>query len=228
MRDGCSTQHQGQGLSSQELHRQSIENAVRMALANIVEGSSGLQYERDIARIELAGCNVHGRCRSRHFVRDVEHLAGRIIQGLDAVDVNMPLRSLGIPSDFGILIDPVSIGSSMFGRHDTVLMQCLSVVSARTHRIHTPMFGGATLPIGGRTGDALCRLTMEVLAEHPAGLNIRALRARCSAVGGDGQVVLGGPAPSPSEQPGSGEVVVAVVPGGGDRLHFLGRLPPCR
>ena len=89
-------------MSSQELHRQSIENAVRMALANIVEGSSGLQYERDIARIELAGCNVHGRCRSRHFVRDVEHLAGRIIQGLDAVDVNMPLHSLGIPSYFGI------------------------------------------------------------------------------------------------------------------------------
>jgi len=56
------------------------------------------------------------------------------------------------------------------------------------------MFGGATLPIGGHTGDALAELTQEVLAEHPAGLNTRALRARCSVVGGDGQVVLGGPA----------------------------------
>ena len=179
---------------SQDRHRQSIENAVRMALANLVEGSSGRQYERDIARLELSGCNIHGRCRSRHFVRDVEHLAGRIIQSLDAADINMPLGSLGIPSDFGILIDPVSIGSGMFARHDTVLMQCLSVVSAHTHRIHTPMFGGATLPIGGHTGDALCCLTQEVLAEHPAVLNRRALMARCSVVGGDGQVVLGGPA----------------------------------
>ena len=34
-------------------HSQSVKNAVRMALANIVEGSSGLQYERDIARLEL-------------------------------------------------------------------------------------------------------------------------------------------------------------------------------
>ena len=187
-------QHGAQGLPRQDRHQQSIENAVRMALGNLVEGNSGLQYERDIARLELSGCVVHGRCRSRHFVRDVEHLAGRIIQSLDAADVNMPLRSFGIPSDFGMLIDPVSIGSSMFARHDTVLMQCLSVVSAHTHRIYTLMFGGATLPIGGHTGDALCRLTQEVLAEHPAGLSIRALRARCSVVGGDGQVVLGGPA----------------------------------
>ena len=175
-------------------HRQSVENAVRMALANIVEGSSAYQYERDIARLGLSGCAVHWRCRSRHFVRDVEHLAGRIIQSLDAADINTPLRGLGIPSDFGILIDPVSIGSSMFARHDTVLMECLSVVSPHTHRIYTPMFGGATLPVGGHTGDTLAEMTVSVLAEHPAGLNTSALRARCSVVGGDGQVVLGGPA----------------------------------
>ena len=194
VRGGLPPQHQGEGLPPRDMHRCSVENAVRMALANIVEGCSGLQYERDVARLELSGCVVHWRCRSRHFVRDVEHLAGRIIQSLDAADINTPLGALGIPSDFGILIDPVTIGSSRFARHDTVLMECLSVVSPHTHRIHTPMFGGATLPIGGHTGDALAELTQEVLAEHPAGLNTRALRARCSVVGGDGQVVLGGPA----------------------------------
>ena len=187
----CGENHDERCISE---HQQSVENAVRMSLANIVEGSSGLQYERDIARLGLSGCAVHWRCRSRHFVRDVEHLAGRIIQSLDAADINTPLRALGIPSDFGILIDPVSIGSSFWARHDTVLMECLSVISPHTHRIHTPMFGGATLPIGGHTGDTLSELTQEVLAEHPAGLNLSALRARCSVVGGDGQVVLGGPA----------------------------------
>ena len=173
--------------------QQAMRHVVRLALSNLVEGRSGLEYERDATRLSLCGLALPARCQTRHFLRDVEHLAGRIIEYLDAADLHTPLGALGIPSDFGMLMDPVTIGTNKFARHETVLMLCLSVVSPHTHKIHTPMFGGESMGLGGHTGEAQVSLTAEMLEKHPAGLGKRALQARLSIVGGDGAVTEGGP-----------------------------------
>eukprot|EP00974_Lingulodinium_polyedra_P082123 7950997-Lingulodinium_polyedra.AAC.1 len=72
---------------------------------------------------------------------------GRLLQSLDAADINSPLCALGIPDR----------SSPDRGRHVCPPRHCLdavlvSVVSPRAHRIQTPMFGVASLPIGGHTG----------------------------------------------------------------------------
>ncbi len=120
-----------------------LEVLVRLALANAVEGDSGQRFERDVERLRLAGVEVGDKCHSRHFTRDVECIASLLLAQLDAVDIQTNLPGLGIPSDFGILLDPVSIGPDKFARHDTTLMLCISIVSGHTQRIYTPMKGGA-------------------------------------------------------------------------------------
>ncbi len=172
----------------------SLALLVRLALANAYEGRSGRAYERDVARLVASGVQVGNRHTSRHFCRDVEHLASQVLREHDAVDWHTPLASLGIPSDFGVLIDPVSIGSASFARHDTLLMTALPIVSPHTRQIHTPMAGGLPMAVEGHTGGNVAALTLRTLAEHPASLGLAALRARCAVVCGDGQVVLGGPA----------------------------------
>ena len=205
-----------------------MRNVVRLALSSLVEGHSGLEYERDVTRMELCGTVMPmWRCRSRHFCRYVEHLAVRIIQSLDAADINRPLGALGIPSDFGILIDPVTIGSSKFARHDTVLMQCLSAVSPHTHRIHTPMFGGGSMAVGGGAHRGRIGLPHHggVGQKHPVGLGFRALQARCSVIGGDGQIVAGGPDHRHKSSQAAEQNVADVAPRCTGGLLIVGCLP---
>ena len=169
------------GLPPPQDAKKEFRNAVRLAMSSLVEGHSRLEYERHVARWELCGWVLPmPRCRGRAFCCDVGYLGARIVQHLDAADLHRPLGALGIPSDFGILIDPVSIGASKFARHDTVLMEVLSAVSPHTHQIHTPMFGGHSLGLGGHAGDELVRLTMDVLREHPAGLKALCKVSACS------------------------------------------------
>ncbi len=172
---------------------EALRSLIRLALGSAVEGRSGRACERDVVRCGLADARVGGKMRSRHFAREVEYLAALVVRHLDAEDFNADIPGLGIPSDMGLLLDPVTMGTGSFARHDTLLMLCLSIVSVHNGSIYTPMLGGPAMSIGAHGGQALCELALWCLKEPPAAIGEFRLRASLAVVGGDGQVVLGGP-----------------------------------
>ncbi len=180
-------------VASPRLQSDGLETLVRVALANAVEGGSLQRFERDVARYKLSGVFLGNKSHSRHFAREVECIASIVLSQLDSIDWGTPLCGIGIVSDFGVMMDPVSIGPDKFPRHDTTLMMCLSMASCHTHKLYTPMVGGKTMDLHGHSGDALAKLSLQSLWSHPAGFGMVSLRARLAVIGGDGQIVLGGP-----------------------------------
>ncbi len=180
------------GLSPEEQEQKAMTNLVRIAIVNAVEGRNGQEFERDVERHALAGCVVGNKQRSRHFCREVEFIAVRVLQQMDSCDINERLPGIGIPSDVGIVMDPITLGSSGFGRHETVLMQCVSMVSSVVFNFQTRMLAADVMMVGEHSGAPMAEASLKSLANHPAGLGLHALRARCSIVGGDGQVCVGG------------------------------------
>ena len=186
-----SAPHAG-GMSPEDREQKAMTNLVRLAIVNAVEGRSGAEFERDVHRQALAGVDIGDKQRSRHFCREVENIACRVLQELDALDINTPLSGIGIPSDVALSIDPVTLGSAGFGRHETVLMQVLSLVNPRRHHIDTLMASGDVMMLGEHSGAPMAATSLRSLARHPASLGLQALRARCAVIGGDGQVCIGG------------------------------------
>ena len=58
------------------------------------------------------------------------------------------LPGLGIPSDVGVLADPVSIGDSVRSRHGDLLVMCLGIVTAHSGDVHHPLFASPVMPLG--------------------------------------------------------------------------------
>ena len=180
------------GLSPDE-EAASVRNAVSLALGNAVDGNSHRDLYKVLARAVLAGANVSMAATSVDFSRVVVAFASVVVSQLDADDFNSDLPGLGIPSDFAILADPVSLGVGVQGRHDTLCVICLCIISRWTGRPYTPMLSSPAMAIGAHGGDEMKELLLWSLRTHPAKFTERILRARCSAVSGDGQLCQGGP-----------------------------------
>jgi hypothetical protein len=170
-----------------------LHNLVRLAISTASEGRSWQAYVRDATRYRLAGGSVGSKYASRHFAVEAAAMASMVVQQLDSHDFNAVLPGLGIPSDFAVLADPVSMGDSIVSRHDILLIICLALASAQSGRVYNPMHSGRAMPVGSHGGAAMAGLLLRALAEHPASWSIYVLRARCACIGGDGGLVLGGP-----------------------------------
>jgi len=168
-------------------------NLVRFALAAAAEGVSNAGYARWCARARRAGAVVGELYADRHFMPDCTIMASMIIKGLIAYDINQLLPGLGVRSAFALGADPVAIGKSATVRHDELLVICVTVVSPVTGRLSTHLFSARAMGIGDHRGDALVALLLHHLHEHPAGLTIAELRARCASFAGDGAMTYGGP-----------------------------------
>ena len=171
----------------------SIKNIVRIALSAAVEGRSFQEYVRDVQRFQLAGADVGNKYMDYRFARDVVAIASLVQQQIDALDWNCPLGGLGIPSDIGVLADPVSLGLSVRAKHDVLLVMCVSTVSHRTGKLVSSMHSAPAMQLGEKTGATMSAAILSGLEAHPASWGLHALRARCAAVSGDGQLCLGGP-----------------------------------
>ena len=170
-----------------------LQNIVRMALASVVEAQSFQSFARSLQRLRLADANVGSKYGDRRFMAEIIALASLVLQQLDALDFNQPLSGLGIPSDFAVLADPVSIGLSVRARHDVLMVVCICIVSRHTGRMYSPMFSSPAMPFGSHAGEEMAALMLDAFADHPAGWGLHALRSRCSAVCGDGALCIGGP-----------------------------------
>jgi hypothetical protein len=169
-----------------------MRHVVTLAISCAVEGQSGLAYERQACRWQLAGVDVGTGLHSRRFFRDTLHVASLVLSQLEGLQWSLSLPGTGTPSDFALMVDPVSLGTGFAGRHETVLMMSIMVVNGATHKLCTPMLAAPTLGIGDHGGDKLVELCLQALAEHPALFDMASLRARLSLVGGDGGIVRGG------------------------------------
>ena len=130
----------------------------------------------------------------RKWARDVAAIAAQCFAEQSAAEFNEPLGGLGIASDVAVLADPVAVGDSVMSRHGDLLVVCLGLVSARTGLVHQPFHSASEMQIGGKPGQSLANALVEALASHPAAWGISALQQRLACVGGDGGLVLGGPA----------------------------------
>ena len=166
---------------------------VRTAVASVVEGNSFLAYERQLQRLRLSDATIGTKYCDRRFVTEVISLSSLVLRQLDAYDYSHSLPGLGIPSDFAILADPVSIGMEVRAKHDVLLVMCLSLVSRHTGTIYCPMFAAPPMPFGSHSGNAMAELMLQTLADHPCGWGLQVLRSRCSALCGDGALCIGGP-----------------------------------
>jgi len=169
-----------------------LSAAVRMAVAQAAEGRSAACYQRDVMRNLLNGWETQGP-GSAKFAQEVAGLAAIVLAHMDAIDFEEPIPGLGIPSDFCMLADPVSIGESICSRHGDLLVICLSLISARTGRFYNPMLSAPAMKIGEHGGDKCAEALLQACQEHPVAWTINELRARLAGVGGDGALCSGGP-----------------------------------
>ena len=170
-----------------------MRHVVARAISCAVEGQSGLAYEREVCRLQLAGVNVGTALHGRRFFQEVIHASSLVLKQLEAFMWDTPLRSTGVASDFALVMDPVSLGTGFTARHDTVLMMNINIVHNGTGCLTTPMIGAPTLGVGEHAGEGLKALCLRTLAEHPGMFDVATLQKRLSLIGGDGGIVSGGP-----------------------------------
>ena len=87
-------------------------NLVSLALSCAGEGRSGLEFERDVVRFQLAGAFMGRSLHSRHFFRETVFCADKILSFMESISFNQPLPGTGIASDFALLLDPVALGTT--------------------------------------------------------------------------------------------------------------------
>ena len=119
-------------------------------MANAVEeGRSWFSFVRDVARHRLADAKVGSQYATPDFAMQVTAVGAMVMAQMDAHDFADDLPGLGIPSDFAVLADPVSIGASMKSRHGDLLVMCLAIVSARAGGVYFPMHSAEVVGISG-------------------------------------------------------------------------------
>lgn len=94
---------------------------VRTAIANAFKGRPQSDFVEDISRLQLCGVDIGDKHHSRAFAIDAEALAARVTEYMLASVLNSPLTGLGIPTDFSVSFDGVSLGSAQFSRHETAM-----------------------------------------------------------------------------------------------------------
>lgn len=169
-----------------------LTNLVRVAISCAGEGRSGLEFEREVTRYQIAGALVGQSLHSRHFFRECVYVADLVLSMLDAQRYDAALPGLGIPSDVTLLLDGVSLGYGRVARNDTVLMMAFHMVAHNSGKLHSPMVGAPTLPVGGHSGGPMRDIALHALLSHPGQYDLAALRSRLALVGGDGAVCRGG------------------------------------
>ncbi len=164
---------------------------VSQVIANAYEAGSDLQLLRQLARLQCYGIDCGDKCHSPDFFRLVEYLTAQIKTMMDAEDFDLALPGTGLRSHFGLIFDGVSLGTSSFSRHETLLVVGVSYISGETGRPHARLFGS---PGSGRShaGPATAGLIVESLSKHPAHITADVCAKRLCSIGGDGAVVRGG------------------------------------
>ena len=176
--------------SSEATEVKVLSTLVRAALS--ANGTSGAAFVRFLSQLSLEGVAVGERYHTADFALTVRYLAARCVQDGDAQDLSAKLGGLGIPSSLALLVDGVPVGGiSLYGRHGSVLVICVSFANPSSGRLHARLLTWV-VQSGGHTGAATADSILEAVSKQPWGLSIHKLRGCLSGIGGDGAIVRGG------------------------------------
>ena len=165
--------------------QQILELLSREALAAAFEGHSDLAYKRSISRYRIAHVPVGDKYHSREFVKLVEELAMQLVRSCTADMLRTPMQGLGIPTDFALIWDGVSIGSRNFARNETLLMLASRGAHPTTGRPYTRLLAAPAMGLS-HSGPDKTHLILKALTQLPrGGFTKRDLRASF-VIGGEG------------------------------------------
>lgn len=129
---------------------------------------------------------------SIRIFEEAAYTGAMVARALDACEWNAPLGGLGIPTDFGLAVDGISLGFGKVARYDSVIAIIVALVSRVDGILNTLLAAAPTVPLGGHSREQLCQLVLQALRRHPARWNEQVLRARLALIAGDGAMVQGG------------------------------------
>ena len=123
---------------------------------------------------------------------EIKFLTARALEAYGALERTEALPALGTESCFALIFDGVPIGGvGAFSRHGNPIVTGLIYVSSRTGQL-TFLRLPPAYP-ASHAGPDIKEAVLTAIAQPPFGLTRAVLRSLCTAVGGDGAVVLGGP-----------------------------------
>ena len=139
-------------------------------------------------------CIAGDKYASREFLRLVEHSAAKLLEFMQADIINQRLYGLGVLSPICISFDSVSIGDSLYARHETFQVIVVTVLDLSrgvpllaTHFLQCPIVGLS------HDGDNQAACILKSLEQHAGQFNKRSLRRRVlTLIAGDGAVARGG------------------------------------
>ena len=194
-----------------------VRNTASTALAHAVSGHPHGTLCEVLHRMRMAGADVHVAGTVHPTYSKIVLALGRIcLQNMDSFDFSGCLPGLGISSDIGLMVDPVSMGLGVKARHDTLCVICLCLASPHTTRLYTPMHSAPAMPIGAHGGEAMASLVVKALESHPARWDMATLRSRLAVVCGDGALCEGGPEHRHSSSAACEKLWLQLYPSAGD------------
>ena len=155
-------------------------------------GRGDVDYVRALRRLSLANIDVGDKYHSRAFAVSVESFVTAGVQRLTNASLEDKGSGLGVRSDVAIMYDGVSIGSTHFSTHETLLLIGLTFLDKTTGDITDRLVGAPSCGYV-HTGDHVAMLVFTVLQSGPWRLTKAILRKITACVGGDGAVCEGGP-----------------------------------
>ena len=169
-----------------------MNHLVEEVISHAYEGGSDLELFRRLQRLEAHGIDLGDEYHSTECFQLIEYLAGQAKQLMDSENLLADLGGLGIPSRFSVIFDCVSLGSTSFSRHETLLVTGLSHVSHHSGHLQSILIGAPSAGLS-HSGQAQADKVVGALASHPARLCADLCSRRLMAIGGDGAVAQGGP-----------------------------------
>lgn len=166
---------------------------LREALFIASRGHADVEYCYGLQRLKLSQVDTGDKYNSVHFVSLVEQAAACFLTHLDAAELTGQLPSLGVMSPLTLIFDPVTLGSGMFSRHETLQVVMAYFLHPSTGQAVTRLIDARSIGMF-HDGPSQVAGILEALQNHPGKFSLPHLRCRLvSMIGGDGAVISGGP-----------------------------------
>ena len=165
---------------------------VREALFNASHSRADDEFILALARLQQSGVLIGDKYASRSFMRLCEFSGAKILEFLQAAQINSTIPGLGCLSPVSVTFDSVSVGDTSCARAETFQIVCVTFIDSRagcleTHFVSCPSIGF------DHDGGSQAACVLNALQVHAGCWTLGALRSRVlTMVGGDGAVAAGG------------------------------------
>jgi hypothetical protein len=165
---------------------------VREGLACAFEGGTDQSFLSSLSRLRCAGVELGTKYHQRRFQVLLEELVTNLLRSASVDSIKCLLPGLLTPSDFSVVFDGVSIGTTSFSTNETLNLIGVRSASSQTGDLHTRLMAAPSQGVSHK-GEHTKDLVLDSLRSCPqGGFDRRRLRRSMVTVGGDGAVTKGG------------------------------------